>query len=92
MTATIQKKPPKEYEKDIKVTSTTDVVNLDEVKEIRNAMQENMLLIGLDRGNNIRTLRLIGIGTNAFIQIDSKDILRTALMSRSQLTYRFEKH
>ena len=54
MTATIQKKPPKEYDKDIKVTSTTDVVSIDEVNEIRNAMQENLLFIGLDNGNNIR--------------------------------------
>ena len=79
----IQKKPPKDYKKDIKVKSTTDVVELEEVKEIRNAMQENMILIGLDRGNNIRTLNLMGIGTNKNIMVDSKDILRTALMSGS---------
>ena len=79
----IQKKPPKDYKKDIQVKSTTDVVRLEEVKEIRNAMQENMILIGLDRGNNIRTLNLMGIGTNKNIMVDSKDILRTALMSGS---------
>lgn len=79
----IQKKPPKDYKKDIQVKSTTDVVRLEEVKEIRNAMQENMILIGLDRGNNIRTLNLMGIGTNQNIMVDSKDILRTALMSGS---------
>lgn len=79
----IQKKPPKDYKKDIQVKSTTDVVKLEEVKEIRNAMQENMILIGLDRANNIRTLNLMGIGTNKNIMVDSKDILRTALMSGS---------
>ena len=79
----IQKKPPKDYKKDIQVKSTTDVVRLEEVKEIRNAMQENMILIGLDRGNNIRTLNLMGIGTNKNIMVDSKDILRTAIMSGS---------
>lgn len=79
----IQKKPSKDYKKDIQVKSTTDVVRLEEVKEIRNAMQENMILIGLDRGNNIRTLNLMGIGTNKNIMVDSKDILRTALMSGS---------
>ena len=79
----IQKKPPKDYKKDIQVKSTTDVVRLEEVKEIRNAMQENMILIGLDRGNNIRTLNLMGIGTNKNIMVESKDILRTALMSGS---------
>lgn len=79
----IQKKPPKDYKKDIQVKSTTDVVELEEIKEIRNAMQENMILIGLDRGNNIRTLNLMGIGTNKNIMVDSKDILRTALMSGS---------
>lgn len=79
----IQKKPPKDYKKDIQVKSTTDVVELEEIKEIRNAMQENMILIGLDRDNNIRTLNLMGIGTNKNIMVDSKDILRTALMSGS---------
>ena len=79
----IQKKPPKDYKKDIQVKSSTDVVELEEIKEIRNAMQENMILIGLDRANNIRTLTLMGLGTNKNINIDSKDILRTALMSGS---------
>ena len=79
----IQKKPPKEYKKDIQVKSTTDVVELEEIKEIRNAMQENMILIGLDRGNHIRTLKLMGLGTNRYIEINSKDILRTALISGS---------
>lgn len=79
----IQKKPPKDYKKDIKIKSTNDVVQLEEVKEIRNAMQENMILIGLDRTNNIRTLKLMGLGTNKNIEIDSKDILRMALMSGS---------
>ena len=92
MTAIIQKKPPKEYQKDIKVTSTDDVVKLDEVKEIRDAMQENMLLIGLDRGNNIRTITLIGVGTNSFIQINSKDILRTTLMSGSDKVILVHNH
>ena len=80
----IQKKPPKEYKKDIQVKSTTDVVELEEIKEIRNAMQENMILIGLDRGNHIRTLKLMGLGTNRYIEINSKDILRTALISGSE--------
>ena len=79
----IQKKPPKDYKKDVQVKSSTDVVELEEIKEIRNAMQENMILIGLDRANNIRTLTLMGLGTNKNINIDSKDILRTALMSGS---------
>ena len=79
----IQKKPPKEYKKDVQVKSSTDVVELEEIKEIRNAMQENMILIGLDRANNIRALTLMGLGTNKNINIDSKDILRTALMSGS---------
>lgn len=83
MNIEIQKKPPKDYKKDIKVKSTTDIINLEEVKEIRNAMQENMILIGLDRGNNIRTMTLIGLGTNKNIEINSKDILRTALLSGS---------
>ena len=32
----IQKKPPKDYKKDIQIKSTNDVVQLEEVKEIRN--------------------------------------------------------
>lgn len=79
----IQKKPPKDYKKDVQIKSINDVIQLEEIKEIRNAMQENMILIGLDRGNNIRTLNLMGIGTNKNIMVDSKDILRTALISGS---------
>ena len=79
----IQKKPPKDYKKDVQIKSINDVIQLEEIKEIRNAMQENMILIGLDRGNNIRTLNLMEIGTNKNIMVDSKDILRTALISGS---------
>lgn len=88
----IQKKPPNDYKKEIQLKGTTDVVELEEIKEIRNAMQENMILIGLDRGNHIRALTLIGIGTNKGITIDSRDILRPALISGSDKVILVHNH
>ena len=77
-------KTEKNIEKDIKVLSSTDIVNLEQVQAIRNAVKEHLLFIGLDRGNNIRNISILGIGSNCQILVDSKDIIRTALLSCSE--------
>lgn len=77
----IQKKFPSEIKEQIKVKTTEDVFNLKEIQEIKNAMQEHLLFIGLDRGNNIKCIRLIGIGSASGITVDSKEIVRTALLT-----------
>ncbi len=73
----VQKKP--EIENNIKINSSSDVINLKEIKEIRNATQEYLFFIGLDKGNNLKIIYLMGIGTSSGIDIDIKDIIRTAL-------------
>lgn len=83
MNIEVQKKPPKEYKKSIKVQGTYDVLELEEIKEIRNATQEHLMLLGLDRSFNLRSLKLIGIGSSSGIFVNSKDVLRTALLTAS---------
>ena len=61
-----------------------DIYSLEEVQEIKDALQEHFLFIGLDRGNHIRKISLLGIGTSAGIYIDSKQLIRIALLSASE--------
>ena len=77
---------------DIKVTGTKDVLKLQEVQAIKDALQEHLLFIGLDRGNNIRSINLLGIGTSSDIYINSKDILRTALLTASEKVILVHNH
>lgn len=67
-----------------KITTPEDVFKLKEVQEIKNAIQEHFLFIGLDRGNHIRDIRIMGIGTSQSVQIDSKQIIRTALITATE--------
>ena len=73
-----------------KITSPQSVYQLKEVKEIKNAIQEHLLFIGLDRGNNIRNIRIIG--TSGHINIDSKDIVRSALLTVSDKVILVHNH
>ena len=61
----IQKKPNTTDSRQLK--RPEDIYNLEEVQEIKDAIQEHFLFIGLDRGNHIRKISLIGIGTSAGI-------------------------
>lgn len=63
------------------IRKAEDVFNLKEVQEIKDAMREHLLFLSLDQQNNLRSINLLGIGTNSEVQISSKDIVRTALMS-----------
>lgn len=67
-----------------KITCATDAIKLDEIQEIRNAYQEYFFFIGLDRANNFRTINLLGIGPSNCININSRDIVRTALITNSE--------
>lgn len=85
-------KTGKNIEEDIKVLSSTDIVNLKQVQAIRNAIKEHLLFIGLDRGNNIRNISILGIGSNCEVLVDSKDIIRTALLSCSERVVLVHNH
>lgn len=71
-------------ERKFKISCPTDVIKLEEVQEIRNAYQEYFLFIGLDQRNNFRTINLLGIGPSNCININSRDIIRTALITNSE--------
>ena len=81
----IDKKPKKEIIKDIKVSNTNDIYDLEEVQEIKDAIQEHLIFIGLDKSNNIRK-------TSCGILVDTKNIIRTALMSTSDRVILVHNH
>lgn len=85
-------KTEKNIDEEIKVLSTKDIVNLKQVQAIRNAIKEHLLFIGLDRGNNIRDISILGIDSSCKVSIDSKDIIRTALFSCSDRVILVHNH
>lgn len=80
MNIEIQKRE-KTGEKLRKASSSAAVFDLQEVQEIRNAIQEHMIYIGLDRSNHIRHINLLSIGNTGLMIIDKKNLVRTALMN-----------
>lgn len=75
-----------------KINKPEDVFNLEEVQEIKDAIQEHFLFIGLDRVNNVRNVSLLGIGTSSHIEIDIKYIVRTALITASDRVILVHNH
>lgn len=75
----IQKKP--QYTKNIKLRIPSEVFDLEEVQEIKDAVQEHLLFIVLDRRNNVRNISLLGVGTSSEINVDAKYVVRTALVN-----------
>ena len=77
----IQKKQ-KDIEKR-KYNQPSDIYNLKEVQEIKDAVQEHLLFVGMDNANNVKNISLIGIGTSRIINLNAKYIVRTALVTDS---------
>lgn len=75
-----------------KVRKPSEVFELEEVKEIKDAIQEHLLFIGLDRRNNVRGISLLGIGSSIEIDIDCKYVLRTALITASDKVILVHNH
>ena len=92
MNVDIIEKPKKNISEDIKVSSSTDILKLKDVQEIRNAIREHLLFIGLDNRNNVRNITLLGIGTSCNVVIDTKEIIRTALYSASNKVILVHNH
>ena len=86
----IQKKEKIENQR--KIAKSSEVFQLKEVQEIKDAIQEHLLFIGLDNRNNIRNISLIGIGTSNEIKVDSKYIVRTALVTASERVILVHNH
>ena len=51
-----------------------------------------MIFIGLDKSNNIRKISLLGVGSSCGILVDTKNIIRTALMSTSDRVILVHNH
>ena len=92
MNVDVIEKPKKNISEDIKVSSSTDILKLKDVQEIRNAIREHLLFIGLDNRNNVRNITLLGIGTSCNVVIDTKEIIRTALYSASNKVILVHNH
>ena len=75
-----------------KISRPEEVFNLKEVQEIKDAIQEHFLFLGLDRANNIKNISLLGIGTSSHIEIDIKYIVRTALVTGSDKVILVHNH
>jgi len=86
----IPKKPQNEYK--IKINSSTDIYKLKEVQEIKDAVQEHILFVGLDNGNNVRNISLLGVGSENCVHIDTKFIIRTALVTASSKVVLVHNH
>lgn len=66
-----------------KINQTSDVFQLREIQEIKDATQEYFFMLGLDIKNNLTNINLIGLGTSNYVYVNSKDITRTALINNS---------
>ena len=75
-----------------KGNSSDAIFNLEEVQAIKNAIQEHFLFIGMDMNNNVRNIHLLGIGNCNQINIDSKEIIRTALLTASEKVVLVHNH
>lgn len=85
-------KPKTNINEEIKILNSSEVINLKEVQVIKNAIKEHLIFIGLDRCNNVRNISLLGIGTSSEILIDSKDIIRAAILSASEKVILVHNH
>lgn len=92
MNVDIIEKPEKNISEDIEVSKSTDILKLKDVQEIKNAIREHLLFIGLDNRNNVRNITLLGIGTSCNVVIDTKEIIRTALYSASNKVILVHNH
>ena len=87
----IQKKP-EAVKEEYTIKNAGDVYTLKEVQEIKDAIQEHLLLICLNIRNNVRNIRLIGVGHSHGISVDSKEIVRIALLTASDKVILVHNH
>lgn len=88
----IQEKPKSNVQREIIIKSKEDIYNISEIQEIKNAIQEYFILIGMNNRNEVRNINLIGIGKSNLIHLDSKDIIRTALINASDKVIMVHNH
>ena len=89
---TVLTNPKKNINRDIQIKSPNDVLEIKEIKAIRNAMREHLFFIGLDTKNNVKNISLLGIGTTYNVTFDSKEIIRMALLTASEKVILVHNH
>jgi DNA repair protein RadC len=67
----------------IKIVSPKDVYNIKQIQDIKDATQENLIVITLNRKNIVTTIELVALGRANNINIDVKDIVRPAIIQAS---------
>ena len=60
-----------------------DIYELAEIQNIKNSIQECLLLVNLNNKNAVLNISLLGLGKSNLIQVDTKDIIRNALINES---------
>ena len=75
-----------------KIICPKNVYQLKEIQEIKDAIQEHLMYIGLDRGNHIRNIDILGIGGSSSIEIDAKHIVRKAIINANDRVILVHNH
>lgn len=88
----VEQKVKGNVDRNIKIESPQDVYKIQEVEEIKGAVQEHLLYLGLNSKNVLNNIKLIGIGNSKYIHIDSKDIIRTALLNSDERVILVHNH
>ena len=88
----VLEKPKRNVEEEICITSPEDILQIKDVQAIRNAIREHLLFIGLDSHNNVRNVSLLNIGSVDNVTIDTKEIVRSALLSASEKVILVHNH
>lgn len=77
----VEKKIDTGYRKHVKASNPSDVYNLEEVQAIKDAIKEHILFIGLNKSNEVKKVSLLGIGNGGNAILDSKDVIRAAILN-----------
>ncbi len=89
----VTKKPKLIDEKNIrKIICPENVYQLEEVQEVKDAIQEHLMYIGLDKGNHIRNIDVLGIGNSDSLGIDVKYIVRKAIINANDRVILVHNH
>lgn len=67
----------------IKITSSTDVENLKQVQDIKDQLQEHLLVITLNNKQFVNSIELVAKGSMTRIQADVSDVVRCAILRGS---------
>ena len=76
----------------VKIKNANIIYELEQVQEIKNAFQEHVLLIGMNVKNKVININCLGIGRSNQVDIDVKDLIRTAILNGTQKVVLVHNH